>query len=156
MQRNFIPSSTDCFKREWVTSGTNELRETKDTYLSVAFDRLPSVPSLDSEFLWLSQFPDRGYECSLYSKDNAIGHFSRLEAENSVLGFAFPVDFRLLMCRPDLQERVPSCTACYLELSATVIPLQGCPGRYVIRFMNDSQCSVLWYLLFQLGGRRKY
>jgi hypothetical protein len=139
----------ESIKREWIISGTNELWGTRGTYSRVAYERLPSPPPLDANFGWLSELPSRDYGCTLDSDDNRIAEFLRLDSDLQSLGFAFPDEFRVFISRTDIQAQIPSCTACYLELSQAVTQLPGYPSSYVVRFMNDSQACELWYLLFQ-------
>ena len=135
--------------RTWIASGTSKLWGTKGTYSFVAYDRLPPLPSTDPSFTWLASVPDRDYDCTLGSDDNKFESLATIEAELGRLGFCLPEDFSMFIRKPDIHKHIPSCTACFLELSDTVIPLPSFPGSYVVRFMNDSQCCVLWYLLFQ-------
>lgn len=139
-------------KREWLTTGTNELWETGGTYSSVAYHRLPRPPELDVQLGWLTELPDREYSCTLNCEESNIGDLGSLAVELSEFGLSFPEEFMLFMSQPELQARVPSCTACYLETSDAVTPLPGFPGSFVVRFMNDQQCCVMWYLLFQPGA----
>lgn len=135
--------------RAWITAGSGNLWGTEGTYSSVAYERLPSLPQIDPTFAWLKNIPERGYNCTLASDDNKLGSLPAIEAELDRLGFQFPVDFSMFVRKPNIYGRIPSCTACYLDLSDNVTPLPGYPGSYVVRFMSDSQCCFLWYLLFQ-------
>jgi len=73
-----------------------------------------------------------------------------LAAEASSLGLVVPREMIVFLSSPELFTRVPTCTACYLDLSQLV------PGptrrTRLIRFMNDQQCSVLWYVQLEPGG----
>jgi len=142
-----IPDSE--INRAWITAGTSRLWGTKGTYSSVAYDRLPTLPPVDPSFAWLASVPDRDYRCTLDSDDNKLGSLPAIEAELGRLGYRLPDDFAAFIRKPDIYGRIPSCTACFLEVSDAVAPLPGFPGSYVLRFMNDSQSCVLWYLLFQ-------
>jgi hypothetical protein len=53
----------------------------------------------------------------------------------------------------DLQGQIPSCTACYFDLSTEIIPspLSNDDG-YLIRFLNDQQDVLLWYLYIRPNG----
>ena len=144
-----MSSPEESIKRAWITSGNGDLWQTAGTYSTVAYQRLPFLPSLAPPFRWLSELPPRAYGCTLDSNDNRLADFSYVEAALNALGFSLPNEFRTFITRPDLQARIPSCTACYLELSEAVTPLPGYPDSYVVRFLNDSQACVLWYLLSQ-------
>ena len=144
-----IPESE--IKRAWITAGTSRLWGTKGTYSSVAYERLPSLPALEASFAWLASVPERDYSYNLDSDDNKLGNLPAIEAELSRLGYHLPDDFAAFIRRPEIQGRIPSCTGCFLELSDSVAPVPGFPGCYVLRFLNDSQRCILWYLLFQPG-----
>jgi hypothetical protein len=88
----------------------------------------------------------------LDSPENNVASFPSIEAEIQSLGFHLPEELELLITRPEIQAQIPTCTDCYLELFDTVTPLPGYPDNYVVRFMNDSQSCIMWYLLFQRSG----
>jgi hypothetical protein len=97
----------------------------------------------------LASLPDRDYGSTLDSDDNKLGTLPSIQRELSQLGFELPDEFMTFITTSDLYSRIPTCTDCYLELSDVVTSLPGFPGCHVVRFMNDSQSCVLWYLLFQ-------
>ena len=142
-----IPESK--IKRAWITAGQGKLWGTKGTYSSVAYEQLPSLPPVAPSFAWMESVPDRNYGCTLDSDDNKLGSLFAIEAELKKLGFQLPEEFSTFIRDRNLQRRIPSCTACVLDLSNAVTELPGFPGSYGVRFMNDSQCCILWYLLFQ-------
>jgi hypothetical protein len=88
----------------------------------------------------------------LDSEDNNLQSLAAIERDLKSLGFRLSEDFLTFIRHANIHGRIPTCTACYLELSEAVAPLPGFPGSYAVRFMNDSQCCVLWYLLFQASG----
>ena len=51
-------------------------------------------------------------------------------------------------------DRIPSCTACYFELPEKIIPFPGDEEGYIIRFLNDQQCVLLWYLYLTRSGKQ--
>jgi hypothetical protein len=67
-------------------------------------------------------------------------------------GLTVPATYVTFMSDASLQERVPTCTACYLDVPTKLVALPGGqPGR-LLRFMNDQQCGVLWYLHLTADG----
>jgi hypothetical protein len=55
-----------------------------------------------------------------------------------------------------LYKRVPSCTGCYYDLGARLIPIPEHVGpERLLRFLNDQQACYLWYLLLEPGGGHK-
>ncbi len=148
-QNKAMTTPDSAIPRSWITAGYSRLWGTKGTYSSVAYERLPSLPAVDASFSWLASVPDRDYSSTLDSDENKLQSLPRIQEELSRLGFALPEDFVTFLGRQDIHGRIPTCTNCYLELSESVTELPGFPGSYVVRFMNDSQCCVLWHLLFQ-------
>ena len=67
-------------------------------------------------------------------------------------GLSLPEAFLRLMSSPELQDCIPSCTACYFQLSQ----LTPCPGTgedgYVVRFLHDQQDCVMWHLYLSPHG----
>ena len=144
-----MPTPDEAIERHWITAGHSELLGTQGTYSRVEYQRLPALPPIRSPFDWLSELPKRDYSSNLDSDENQIDGFPSIAAELKALGFSIPDDFRVFITRPDIQAQIPTCTDCYLQLPDTVTPLPGWPESYAVRFMNDSQCCVMWYLLFQ-------
>lgn len=145
------PMSTpdNAIRRAWITAGSSRLWGTNGTYSSIAYDRLPPLPLTDTSFSWLLSLPDRDYGSTLDSDENELEGLSSIQRELSQLGFELPDEFVTFVTTPDLYSRIPTCTDCHLELSDAVTGLRGFPGCHVVRFMNDSQSCVVWYLLFQ-------
>ena len=134
-----IPESK--IKRAWITAGQGKLWGTKGTYSSVAYEQLPSLPPVAPSFAWMESVPDRNYGCTLDSDDNKLGSLFAIEAELKKLGFQLPEEFSTFIRDRNLQRRIPSCTACVLDLSNAVTELPGFPGSYVVRFMNDPNAA---------------
>ncbi|WAS90643.1 hypothetical protein [Nannocystis punicea] len=76
---------------------------------------------------------------------------TQLAVDASAVGLAVPPEMIAFLSRPELFERVPTCTACYLELSRRLLPAPV-RDRRLIRFLNDQQCSVLWYVMLAPDG----
>lgn len=69
-----------------------------------------------------------------------------LASQAAARGLVLPNAMVTFLSRPDLHGRVPTCTACYLDLSRRLVD-----GR-LVRFLNDQQCCLLWYVLLEKGG----
>jgi hypothetical protein len=52
----------------------------------------------------------------------------------------------------ELQDRIPSCTACYFDLERSILPCPGRPDLGLATFLVDQQAVATWYLL--LYGRQ--
>src|SRR5207249_640051 len=70
----------------------------------------------------------------------------RVLAEARALRLALPDSFVRLTGSFELQDRIPSCTACYFDLPEGVMESPFRAGDHVIRFLNDQQVCVCWYL----------
>jgi hypothetical protein len=69
------------------------------------------------------------------------------------LGLMLPDAFMRLMAAPELQTRIPAYTGCWFSLY--LAPLVPCPGSedgFVVRFLNDQQDCILWYLYVSRHG----
>jgi hypothetical protein len=75
------------------------------------------------------------------------GQLAHLTAQAEAEGSSIPTAMVTFLTTPDLHGRVPTCTDCYLQLSPRLIP--GPEGGRLIRFLNDSQCVLLWYVLLE-------
>lgn len=140
---------------QWVAVGNRELwrHEQWATYITLDFERLPELPMMDEALHWLAnvniRFDEDGEPINLALEDKAL--FSSILAEAVFLQLELPQSFIRFMQQPELQKRVPSCTDCFLELSDQFISLKQ-PNTYALRFMNDQQSCVMWYLYFE-GGK---
>ncbi len=74
-----------------------------------------------------------------------------LVAEASAHRLVMPPDMIKFLSSPDLFRHVPTCTACYLDLSQQLIrgPERG---SKMIRFLVDQQCCLIWYVLVEKHG----
>jgi hypothetical protein len=85
----------------------------------------------------------------------ASGKLDRIVASAQRLGLTLPPSFLRLMGSPELQDRIPSCTACYFSLSNDIIPCPGSEQGYIVRFLNDQQEVLLWYLYLTPAGEQR-
>lgn len=66
---------------------------------------------------------------------------------------ALPEQFTAFMDEPVLRDNVPSCTACYWAADLPVAPSPVHEGAQLVRFLNDQQGCLYWYLhLLPNGG----
>lgn len=150
------PATHAPLPRLWFTPGSNdELWGRGGTYKAIAYESLPPLPAHPGgELAWLAAAPEIASGLGLFDGDGdeegSAADFGpvidRLSAEAAALGLALPPALRPFMTDPALHGRVPTCTACYIELSNRLVPLpDGHPGR-LVRFLNDQQCCLIWYL----------
>lgn len=152
-----MPIPEEILPRLWYSSGSGSglWRSVGGfgTYIPIPYDRLPSLQPTRAPFSWVKELAARDYKNATLATDyNLLDRFTAIETRLQTLGFTLPEEFKLLITFPDLQAQIPSCTACYLDLSDGVFPLPGWPGTCLLRFLDDSQWCLLWYLLFQPGA----
>jgi hypothetical protein len=161
-------ASSATLPHRWYTAGTNlEVWGEAGTYKAIPYEALPPLPVTSGEegaFAWLRDAPvsrhcldfgDFGEEGEDFdeSKKAAIEtRLARIVALAAKFGYVVPPTLIAFIGHPELHSRVPSCTACYLDVPTHLVPLpDGRPG-VLLRFMNDQQCCLLWYVMLEPGG----
>lgn len=143
--------------KQWLSPGSNpELWGMGSTYKAIPYEALPLVDGpFDGSFAWLTKAPQAWSGMSFERRnDEPIAEhlWARVE-EATRAGLTIPEAFVKFMVNPALHTRVPSCTACYYDLGAHLVPVSAHPGpERLLRFMNDQQACCLWYLLLEPGG----
>jgi hypothetical protein len=148
--------------RRWFTAATNlEAWGDAGTYKAVPYELLPPLPAwpCDGSFSWLRSAPTSPHgldfgerlEAEHSPRSSLLERLDRISVEAKKLGLTVPKELVTFLLHPELHERVPSCTACYLDVPTKLVELEGQPGR-LLRFMNDQQCCLLWYVLLEPGG----
>lgn len=147
------------FHPAWWSFDLGKYRPCDGTY---CYYELSSTPPLDEnifqgKFQWLPELSPELKSLMEQYQQNEAGEVSEQmqvildEAKN--LNLTLPPAFVKFMSLEELQTQIPSCTACYFDLSAEITP---CPlsndGGYLIRFMNDQQDVLLWYLYLKPSG----
>lgn len=77
--------------------------------------------------------------------ENLLAQADRLDVE-------LPSAFRELVLSQELQDRFPSATACYFDLPESIVPAPFGLDGHIIRFLNDQQICILWYLYLPTIG----
>lgn len=148
--------------RRWMSPGSHDLwgrDPSRKPYKAVPYEALPPLHRATSEpFAWLRAAPARSAREQLkigqdgesvaprLARESLGRRLEAIVAETKRERLTIPATYLTFMNDTSLHERVPTCTACYLDVPAKLVALPGGqPGR-LLRFMNDQQCSVLWYL----------
>lgn len=107
-------------------------------------ETLPPLPDgvFDGTFAWLPPQPTGEVM-------DSVDVAGALES----LGADLPASFVTFMSRPELHSAVPSCTACWWDVSKARIPSPVEPGADLVRFLNDQQGCLYWYLHLLPNGR---
>lgn len=142
----------------WWSPGS-QLWGDQGTYQAVAYEALPPLPKREGNaFSWLRAAPNAPDPLGVIDADDApsvedfVPTVDRLTAEARHLGLTVPPAFRTFMTERELHRRVPTCTACYLDLPSRLIALPDGQSGRLLRFLNDQQCCLLWYLHLRPGG----
>ncbi len=137
----------------WYTPcGHEEFWDLTGTY---GFIRNENVPPLgpeaqDGSFSWLPALPSGDCPLEFEKGEGDLGtKLEKLEREANELKFSLPESFLKFMSSPEIHTRVPTNTACYLDLSSRLIDVDTQSGVKLLRFMNDQQCVLLWYLYLE-------
>ena len=147
------------FALGWHTAGSHPEFWGEDglhaTYTLIPYGDLPDLDRsrLDGSFAWLPALPEDdtalGFEDTSVSPADKV---ARLAQEAADRGVSFPASFVSFLTSPEIHARLPTCTACYLDLADKIIGAPGDADGFLLRFMNDQQCCLLWYLYLRPGG----
>lgn len=144
------------FPLAWWSFDLGRYRGCDGTYCFYDYDSLPPVPVVSESLDWLEPL-DESTEAQMAIHRNvpeARGRLANVIESAARFGLTLPESFTRLMGSPELQDRIPSCTACYFKLLDTIVPCPGSDGGYITRFLNDQQHVLLWYLyLTPQGGQ---
>jgi hypothetical protein len=148
------------FEPGWWSFDLGKYRECDGTYCFFEYDSLPPIDEtlLTGTLAWLGPLEEEvaGVMDVHHASDEALGRLkgnvAKLAAQAEQLGLRLPEAFLRLMASRALQDNIPSCTACYFSMSDEILPCPGSEGNYMIRFLNDQQDCVLWYLYLTPQG----
>jgi hypothetical protein len=145
----------------WVAFDLGEARPCDGTYCDYPCEDLPPLPPLDGTLSWLGQpgwleAPDvplerRAARERLTAEAQATVRDLATQAEQ--LGLMLPAAFTRLMAAPELYTRIPEYAGCWFNLEdAQLDPCPGTEDAFVVRFLNDQQDCILWYLYLTRDG----
>lgn len=148
-----MDSRNSPFAPGWYTSGSHRDFWDEDgaysTYTFIPYHDLPAVDRtcLDGSFAWLPDLPADDFTLAFEDLTVSPGErLARLADEAARHRVSLPDSFVKFLVTPEIHRRVPTCTACYLDLSDRLIVAPGDAKGYLLRFMNDQQSVLLWYL----------
>jgi len=130
----------------WTSIGLPGLTR-EATYQRYPLHAMPELSiELDDDFSWLTRYSEVYADQGLYQLEEWV------PSPDSVLQIAeakrvkLPVAFSLFMSSSDLQSRVRSCTACYLDPGQRAVETTEPLSGHLIHFLSDSQSCAHWYL----------
>ena len=150
--RGTYVKASEIFQPGWIMFGLPGLRPSGQTYELTDYNSLPPIPGIEPQLGWLEPLHPRiDEEMRVYRPDESartayMENRDRVMAEVRALKLALPETFVRLTGSFDLQDRIPSCTACYFDLPERVIESPFCAGDHIIRFLNYQQACACWYL----------
>lgn len=141
------------FRPAWWSFGLEEAgvsaRPTVGTYGRYAFEALPPIPrELTGDLEWLAGQPTPA-EWSIGTEP--VAELPELEAACDRLGLSLPPAFLDFMRSAELQSKIRSCTACYVDVGPVPARAPGADG-HLIRFLADQQGCLFWYLYVTGSG----
>lgn len=144
------------FQPGWYSFDLGRYRPCDGTYCFYPYESLPPIQDVGEALGWLGPLDERtvrvmeihrSYQKPERSLDVIIASAQRL-------GLTLPASFLHLMGSEELQNRIPSCTACYFSLSRDVVPCPATEDGYIVRFLNDQQGVLYWYLYLTPRGEQ--
>ena len=148
------------FKTGWYSFGLWSYRPCKATYCLYPYESIPPLPTAQftGVFQWLEPLDediDRKMQRYRTPKEEALwtNDIDQLAHTARQLGLSLPESFTRFMASPELQDRVPSCTDCHFFLPETIVPCPGSQDGYLVRFLDDQQFVLLWYLYLTRQGK---
>ncbi|MEV4138460.1 hypothetical protein AB0J72_40600 [Dactylosporangium sp. NPDC049742] len=124
-------------------------RTPMSTYGRYEFAELPPVPfAMSGDLGWLAAqpAPDAWGIGSAPAKE-----LPALLSACAALGLSLPPSFVKFAGDGELQRRIRSCTACFVDVSAAPVPAPAADG-YLVRFLADQQGCLYWYLYVAADG----
>ncbi|MEV0269317.1 hypothetical protein AB0H43_11100 [Hamadaea sp. NPDC050747] len=131
-------------RRGWVSAGLGPRRPVSGTY---GFDPAEDLPSLPVDHpgglhAWMTGLiPLNELAKGRYGLDT-LGGPVRVAAHRAAL----PESFVAFVTDPALRDSVPTCTSCYWESDLPTAPSPVTEGATLVRFLNDQQGCLFWYL----------
>jgi hypothetical protein len=145
------------FRRGWYAFDLGQYRPCAGTYCLSPYEDLPPIAAPDESLAWLGPLDERTDQQMQIHRDRQVasGKLDQIVASAQRLGLSLQPSFLRLMGSPELQNRIPSCTACYFSLSDDIISCPGSEQGYIVRFLNDQQEVLLWYLYLTPAGEQR-
>lgn len=136
--------------REWAFPGLPGYREGSGiaTYYAFDLDDQPPVAPRD-DLAWL-EGQSTEQEWNIAEGGDTVRPLTADGLDEIAASLAVPSSLRLLASRPDLQRRIRSATACYLDLG-DFAPAASSGGRFV-HVLSDQQWCLHWLVYVDAAG----
>jgi hypothetical protein len=119
--------ATQLFAKGWISFGIDAIRPADSTYSGSDFDALPPLPAIRPNLEWLVPLHPRIEEAMQPYRPSSEDREEFVETCNKIIAIAksedvpLPDVFTRLMRAFELQDRIPSCTACYFDLPSGIM-----------------------------------
>lgn len=137
------------FPKGWYTAGHGELWDCDSTYCFIPYEKLPllEMKNFKGNFQWLIDSANE-LEDVLPTEEQTklINNLDNLVVAAREYKINLPDSFIKFIATSHLRNRIESCTDCYFDLSNRLLTYPDGKDGYSIRFLNDSQNVLLWYL----------
>ena len=148
------------FPAKWLSFNLRGYRECNSTYCAFPYESVPplNMDLFRGEFQWLTELEphlplmEEGYGNSQQERAALATSLNQLVMVAKQMNLQLPDAFLKFMTTPYLQSQIPSCTCCYFDLPQRIIKSPFGDDGYFIRFLNDQQCVLLWYLYLKPNG----
>ena len=147
------------FPPGWMGTDLPGGRACDGTYCFFEYDSLPSLDEslFRGEFQWLPPL-ESGLQTVVEihqqtPPDKLKVQLDHLMAKAGEMGLILPTAFLALMSDPQRRDQIPSCTACYFDLPDKIVKSPIGDEAYLIRFLNDQQGVLYWYLYLTPQGQ---
>jgi hypothetical protein len=146
------------FENAWLSFDLGDYRPCDGTYCFYESDALPPLNEnlFQGNFQWLPALSqEMKEEMAVYKQADEVfiqKNLNQLMAAAQLLHLTLPDAFVKFMSNIEWQDAIPSCTACYFDLAEKIVPCPLNSGGHLIRFLNDQQDVLLWYLYLKPTG----
>lgn len=145
------------FPLGWMGTDLPGHRACDGTYCFYDYETLPPLDEtlFRGEFQWLPPLEPRLQPIvEIHQQtppDKLKAQFDRLLTTAQQMGLTLPAPFLDFMSHPERRDQIPSSTACYFDLPDKIVKNPVGEG-YLIRFLNDQQDVLFWYLYLTEQG----
>ena len=142
------------FPKGWTGMGFGKPWDAFGTYGLIPFNLLPVVDAhkFRGEFQWLPETYQTRWDSFSMNEDRGI-NLKAIYNQAEKLGIKLPYDFTEFMETPGIHSNLISVTDCRFELGANIVKTPGKNPQYFIRFMEDGQSVMHWYLHIDNNGK---
>jgi hypothetical protein len=154
------PTNLTPFRYGWWSFDLGRYRPCDGTYCFYEYASIPPIPEAQftGKLDWLGPLkPDidalmQAYRNAAGTVPGANPGLQKILTSAQELGLTLPDAYLRLMAVPELQDRIPSCTACEFRMAKEIVPCPTSEDGYIIPFLNDQQDVLLWSLYLTPKG----